>query len=76
MPLSGREQEPFRHGYLIWGLTSKEGIYVIRNIDLKVNFPIPLIFVRRKAEHEEFKDLEQDLYVVLMFHFCLTHDTW
>ena len=65
MPLSDREQESFRHEYLTWGLTSKEGIYIyiyiyiIRNIDLKVSFPIPFIFVRRKAEHEEFEDLEK-----------------
>lgn len=59
MLLSDREQEPFRHEYLTWGLTSKEGIYIIRNIDLKVNFPTPFIFVRRKAEHEEFEHLEK-----------------
>ena len=68
MPISDREQEPFRHKYLTWGLTSKDGvgiyiytiyIYKIRNIDLKVSFPIPFIFVRRKAEYEEFEDLEK-----------------
>ena len=49
----------------------KGGKCVLRNIDAKVNFPIPLIFVTTtKTEHEESEDLEK-IYVIPGFHFCL-----